>query len=120
LSVLEKQQIVGQKERFQNKGGREMAKNHRKRLKNGGGHTTFIDAAKPLRDFLRKQPEVTSISAGRITGNIGPGPLWTKLKEMKGCIVATVRGGACLQEVRIYTKSFSKTAASIRDNFAIK
>jgi len=105
---------------LQRRGGQEMAKNHRKRLKKGGGHTTFIDAAKPLRDFPRKQSEVTSISAGQITGNIGPGPLWMKLKEMKGFIVATVRGGACFQEVRIYTRSFATTTASIRSNFAVK
>lgn len=97
-----------------------MPKNHRKRLKRGGGHTTFIEAAVPLRDFLRKQPEVTAISAGKITGNIGPGSLWMKLKEAKGCLVATVRGGACLQEIRIYTRSFAKTKASVKANFAIK
>jgi hypothetical protein len=97
-----------------------MAKNHRKRLKKGGDHTTYIDAARPLRDFLRKQPEVTAISAGKIFSNIGPGPLWMKLKEAQGCLVAVVRGGACLQEVRIYTRNSSKTEDAVRAKFAVK
>jgi len=98
-----------------------MPKNHRKRLKKGGNHTSFIDAAAELRDFARKLPEVTSVAAGRIDTNLGNGKQGVKLKPINSqLLLVLIRGGASVQEVRIHTKCLSKTEVAIRQNFMVK
>ena len=83
--------------------------------KNGGGHTTLIDAAKPLSDFSRKQPEVTKISPGIIKPGLRGGQQRCKLKEIQGGILAVVRGSTSVQEVLIYTTSLNFTMRKLSE-----
>jgi hypothetical protein len=83
--------------------------------KNGGRHTTLVDAAKPLADFARKQPEVTKISPGIIKPGIRGGQQRCKFKEIQGGILATVRGSTSIQEVYIYSSSPKFTLGKISE-----
>jgi hypothetical protein len=65
-------------------------------------HTTLIDAAAPLVDFLQECSEVTKISLGLIK-NIGKGQPGLKFHPVTGGWRIVVRGNVSLQEIVIYT-----------------
>lgn len=58
-----------------------MSKNHRSGGKMGGKHTTVIDAAEKVVDFLLKLPEVSNVVAGRIKSGIGTAQQRIKFKK---------------------------------------
>ncbi len=65
-------------------------------------HTTLIDAAAPLVDFLQGRPEVSKISLGLIK-NIGKGQNGLKFHAVTGGWRVVVRGNVSLQEIVVYT-----------------
>jgi len=65
-------------------------------------HTTLIDAAVPLVDFLQGRDEVTKISLGMIK-NIGKGSPGLKFHPVVGGWKVVVRGNVSLQEMVVYT-----------------
>jgi len=65
-------------------------------------HTTLIDAAAPLVDFLQGRDEVSKISLG-IIKNIGKGARGLKFHAVTGGWRVIVRGNVSLQEMVVYT-----------------
>jgi hypothetical protein len=77
---------------------------HRNGIKAGGKHTTLIDAAMPVYNFLQKEPLVTSIVAGQIKTNLKTAPHRVLIKENSGCLSVKVRGTKSIQELKVYSK----------------
>jgi len=65
-------------------------------------HTTLIDAAAPLVDYLQTCEEVSKISLGLIK-NIGKGQTGLKFHAVTGGWKVTIRGNVSLQEIIVYT-----------------
>jgi hypothetical protein len=65
-------------------------------------HTTIIDAAAPLVDYLQNRDEVSKISLGLIK-NIGKGKAGLKFHAVTGGWKVVVRGNISLQEIVVYT-----------------
>ena len=65
-------------------------------------HTTLIDAAAPLVDYLQGREEVSKISLGMIK-NIGKGQPGLKFHTVVGGLKVVVRGNVSLQEFVVYT-----------------
>jgi len=65
-------------------------------------HTTLIDAAAPLVDFLQDHDHVSKISLG-IIKNIGKGAPSLKFHPVTGGWKVVVRGNVSLQEMVVYT-----------------
>jgi hypothetical protein len=91
--------------------------NHRAGGKIGGRHTTLIDAAKPVVDFLLKHPEANSVVVGYITMRLRTAPQRIKIMEESGCLLLKIRGTASLQEVRVFSKNLEKIRQSLEDKF---
>ncbi len=94
-----------------------MSKNHRSGGKMGGRHTTVIDAAEKVVDFLLKQPEVSNVVAGRIKSGIGTAQQRIKIKQETGCLLVMVRGGASIQEIKVFSQSLDKVQEALERNF---
>ena len=94
-------------------------KNHRSGGKMGGRHTTVIDASKPIIDYLLKHPFVTNVIAGRIKAGIGAAPQRIKLREESGCLLITVRGGASVQEVRVFSTDMKQVIGDLQEKFSM-
>ena len=92
--------------------------NHRSGKKIGGRHTTVIDAAQPVVDYLQKHPAVTNIIAGHIKAGIGVAPQRLKVREGSGCLYITVRGSASVQELKIFSKNMAQVVADLKEKFA--
>ena len=75
---------------------------HRAGGKLTSAHTTLIDAAVPVVDFLQACPLVSKISLGLIK-NIGKGLPGMKFHPVVGGWKITVRGNVSLQELVVYT-----------------
>jgi hypothetical protein len=97
-----------------------MSKNHRAGGKMGGRHTTLIDAAQPIVDYLMKHHLVTNIIAGHITMRIKSAPHRLKVMEESGCLLLKVRGTASLQEIRVFSPDLAQVRADIEDHFGTK
>jgi len=66
-------------------------------------HTTLIDAAAPVVDFLQECDVVSKISLG-IIKNIGKGAPGLKFHPVTGGWRVVVRGNVSLQEIVVYTE----------------
>jgi len=75
---------------------------HRAGGKLTSNHTTLIDAAAPLVDYLQGRDEVSKISLGLIK-NIGKGQPGLKFHVVTGGWRVTIRGNVSLQEIVVYT-----------------
>jgi hypothetical protein len=75
---------------------------HRAGGKLTSAHTTLIDAAVPVVDFLQTCSSVSKISLGLIK-NIGKGAPGMKFHPVVGGWKITVRGNVSLQELVVYT-----------------
>ena len=75
---------------------------HRAGGKLTSSHTTLIDAAAPVVDFLQRCEEVSKISLGLIK-NIGKGQTGLKFHPVTGGWKVTIRGNTSLQEIVVYT-----------------
>ncbi|MFA7209221.1 MAG: DUF2103 domain-containing protein [Parcubacteria group bacterium] len=93
------------------------ANNHRSGGKIGGRHTTVIDAARPIIDFLLKDPGVSNIAIGHIKMGIKAGPQRVKIKEETGCLLIKIRGSASVQEIRVFAKELSEINKKLKVNF---
>ncbi|EKE11688.1 MAG: hypothetical protein ACD_15C00037G0017 [uncultured bacterium] len=91
--------------------------NHRSGGKIGGRHTTVIDAAKPVVDFLLKHPDVTSITVGYIKMRLKTAPQRIKVMEESGCLLLKVRGTASIQELRVFSKNIEKVKNDLEEKF---
>lgn len=95
-----------------------MSKDHRAGGKMGGRHTTVIDASKPVIDYLLKHAAVTNIIAGRIKTGIGAAPQRLKLREESGCLLIMVRGGASIQEIRVFSSEIKQITDDLQRKFS--
>jgi len=93
------------------------AKNHYQGKKMGGRHTTVIDAARKVVDFLETLPEVSKIATGFITSGVGGGQQRIKISDMTGGILIKVRGNISIQEIRVYSSNIESTKAALEENF---
>ncbi len=94
-----------------------MGKNHRNGGKMGGRHTTVIDGAIKVVDFLLKSPYVSNVIAGRIKSGIGAAPQRIKIKKETGCLSVVVRGGASVQEIKVFSQNLDLVQTSLEENF---
>jgi hypothetical protein len=94
-----------------------MAKNHRSGGKMGGRHTTVIDAAEKVVDFLLKCPEVSNVIAGHIKSGIGTAQQRIKIKKEAGCLSVMIRGGASIQEIKVFSQDLDKVQELLEEKF---
>ena len=85
-----------------------MPKNHRSGKKIGKSHTTVIDAAEKVIDFLVKLPDVSKVITGRITSGIKNAPASMKIEKKTGCLLIKVRGSKSIQEISIFSKKIKR------------
>lgn len=83
----------------------------------GGRHTTVIDAAAKVVDFLLKQSVVSNIIAGHIKSGIGSAQQRIKVKEEAGCLSVMVRGGASIQEIKVFSQDLAAVQKALEQNF---
>ena len=83
----------------------------------GGRHTTVIDAATKVVDFLLKLPEVNNIIAGHIKSGIGTAQQRIKIKKETGCLSIIVRGGASIQEIKVFSQELDEVQKKLEKNF---
>ncbi len=94
-----------------------MPKNHRSGKKIGKSHTTVIDAAEKVIDFLIKLPDVSKVMAGRIASGIKNAPASMKIEKKTGCLLIKVRGSKSIQEISIFSKNLEKVQEQLEENF---
>ncbi len=95
-----------------------MSKNHRGGGKMGGSHTTLIDAAEPIVDYLMRHARVSKIVAGHITMRLKTAPHRLKMMEESGCLLLKVRGTASVQEIRVFSSDIDAVKSDIAKQFA--
>ncbi len=78
-------------------------------------HTTLIDAAVPVVEFLQNRPEVSKISLGLIKV-IGKGPQNIKFHTLTGGWKLVIRGNISIQEIVVYTNSPESTREAVISN----
>jgi hypothetical protein len=91
--------------------------NHRCGGKIGGKHTTVIDAAKPIVDYLLKHLDVTIVTVGYIKMRIKTAPQRIKIKEDSGSLLVKVRGTASIQELRVFSKNLERVKKDLENEF---
>lgn len=91
--------------------------NHRCGGKIGGKHTTVIDAAKPVVDFLLKHINVATVTVGHIKMGIKTAQKRLKIKEESGCLLIKVRGTASVQELRVFSQNLEKVKSALEIKF---
>lgn len=94
-----------------------MSKNHRSGGKMGGKHTTVIDAAQSVVDYLMRHAHVSNIIAGHITMRLKAAPHRMKIMEESGCLLLKVRGTASIQEIRVFAADIEKVKGDIEQKF---
>ncbi|MEI8343355.1 MAG: DUF2103 domain-containing protein [Candidatus Moraniibacteriota bacterium] len=94
-----------------------MPKNHRSGKKIGKNHTTVIDAAEKVVDFLVKLPDVSKVITGHITNGIKNAPASMKLEKKSGCLLIKVRGSKSIQEISIFSKNLETVQAHLKEAF---
>jgi hypothetical protein len=70
-------------------------------------HTTVIEDAGDLVNFLHKDPRVRKIVPGKIKsscGVSGSGPNRMKIIDQEGCLLLAVSGSSSHQQLRVYLK----------------
>lgn len=90
---------------------------HRSGGKIGGKHTTVIDAARPVVDFLLKNVDVSSVTVGHIKMGIRASQQRIKIKEETGCLLIKVRGSASVQELRVFSQDLARVKATLETKF---
>lgn len=75
-------------------------------------HTTIIDAAAPLVDYLQNHDGVSKISLGLIK-NIGKGNPGLKFHPVTGGWRVVIRGNVSLQELVVYTSDPDRVRAGL-------
>ena len=94
-----------------------MPKNHRNGKKMGGKHTTVIDAAEKVVDYLQKNVDVSSIIACGIKTGIKTGRHSVKIKVETGCLLLKVRGTKSIQDIRVFSQNLDKVHKEIEEKF---
>lgn len=94
-----------------------MSKNHRSGKKMGKRHTTLIDAAVPVVDYLLKHSHVTKVLAGHITVRLKTAPHRLKIMEESGCLLLKVRGTASIQEIRVFSQNLEGVREDVEEEF---
>ena len=71
----------------------------------GGDHSTFTDLGVRIADMLVKIPEVSKVSPGHITGNVGSGRgrVHVKIIDDVGSVKLMCKQSGSIQEVRVFT-----------------
>lgn len=90
---------------------------HRNGKKAGGRHTTLIDAAEKVYDFIEEIPAVSRICAGQIKMNLPNAPHRVIVKEATGCICVKVRGTKSIQDFKVYSQDPKKVMEIIQQKF---
>ncbi len=83
----------------------------------GGTHTTLIDAAEPIVDYLMRHMHVSKIVAGHITMRLKTAPHRLKMMEESGCLLLKVRGTASIQEIRVFSSDLHTVKNDIAKQF---
>ncbi len=94
-----------------------MSKNHRDGNKIGGRHTTIIDAAEKVVDFIREIPTVSRLTAGQIKMNLPTAQHRIIIKEETGCLLVKVRGTKSIQDIRVYSRDPRIVKSIIEEKF---
>lgn len=94
-----------------------MSKNHRSGHKMGGRHTTVIDAAEEVVDYLVKNKDVSSIVAGTIKMGLKTTKHSIKIKVETGCILLKVRGTKSIQDIRVFSQNLGSVHEAIESKF---
>ncbi len=94
-----------------------MPKNHRSGKKIGRNHTTVIDAAEKVVDFLVKLPDVSKVITGHITNGIKTAPASMKIEQKTGCLMIKVRGTKSIQEISIFSKNLEEVQSQLEEAF---
>jgi hypothetical protein len=94
-----------------------MSKNHRAGKKIGGKHTTIIDAAGKIIDFLSKEDNVIKITTGAIKMRLRPARHSLKISIETGCLLLKVRGSASIQEIRVFSQNLTAVKDAIEAKF---
>jgi len=74
-------------------------------------HTTVVEDAGPLVNFLHKDPRVRKIVPGKIEsscGVSGSGPNRLKIVDQEGCVLLAVSGSSSHQQLRVYLKDIER------------
>ncbi len=95
-----------------------MSKGHRSGGKMSGKHTTIIDAAQSVVDFLLQHPRVTKVVAGHITMRLKVAPHRLKIIKESGCLLLKVRGTASIQEIRVFSRHLDDVAHDLKKHFS--
>lgn len=85
--------------------------------KASGRHTTLIDAAVPVYDFICKIPEVSSVSAGQIKMNLPNAPHRVMIKQLSGCLSVKVRSTKSIQELKVYSHDLENVRLILEKKF---
>ena len=83
----------------------------------GGRHTTVIDAAAKVVDYLLKMPEVNNVIAGHIKSGISPAQQRIKIKQTSGYLSIMVRGGASIQEIKVFSQNLAQLQKDLENYF---
>lgn len=83
----------------------------------GGRHTTVIDGAVKVVDFLLKCPQVSNVIVGHIKSGIGTAQQRIKIKKEIGCLSVMVRGGASIQEIKVFSQDLEKVQELLEGKF---
>ena len=94
-----------------------MSTNHRAGKKIGGRHTTVIDAAKTIINFLNKNPYVSNIAIGYIKTGLKPALQRMKIKSENGCLLLKIRGTISIQEIRVFSRDLDMMQKILEEKF---
>jgi len=94
-----------------------MPKNHRSGKKMGGKHTTVIDAAEKVIDFLNKNPYVSNIIAGKIKMGLKTSAHSMKITQETGCLSIKVRGTGSIQDIRVFSQNLEIVREAFEKEF---
>jgi hypothetical protein len=94
-----------------------MSKNHRSGKKMGGKHTTIIDAAEKVIDYLNKNANVSNIIAGRIKMGLKTSQHSMKITRQTGCLAIKVRGTASIQDIMVFSQNLEQVQCDLENKF---
>jgi len=94
-----------------------MTKNTRNGYKMGGKHTTVIDAAEKVVDYLRSNGDVDKVVASRIKMGLKTSKHSMKIIHETGCLLLKVRGTASIQDIRVFSQNISTIQKAIENKF---
>ncbi|HLB52078.1 hypothetical protein A3F07_03170 [candidate division WWE3 bacterium RIFCSPHIGHO2_12_FULL_38_15] len=82
---------------------------HRSGGKYAGSHSTLMNSATTIADFLERNGDIRRISLGLIRNHSGGGGARVlKMLDDTGCVLLVVSQGGSVQQIRIYSDNSQK------------